>query len=93
MQDNDLNSLKVLNMSNNKLGEIDIFAFEPIRELEILDLSHNALQYILPEWFWELSVLKEVHLDHNNLGALKNVPLFKSDTLQVMINVLKYFHM
>ncbi|XP_017782271.1 PREDICTED: toll-like receptor 4 [Nicrophorus vespilloides] len=80
----DLESLKLINMSHNKLQDIRIYAFQGMENLKTLDLSYNSLQYVLMEWFWYLPILEEFYLNNNNLGDLKQQPLFESNTLKVL---------
>lgn len=80
----DLSMLHTLNVSYNKIGQIHINGFSCLQSLKVLDLSKNVIQYILPHWFWELPVLEEFYLNHNDLYSFRTQgPLFESTSLQV----------
>lgn len=58
--------------------------FNCLSSLKILDLSHNIIQYLLPNWFWNMLALEELHLQHNDLYSFRaSGPFFESNTLQV----------
>jgi Leucine-rich repeat (LRR) protein len=78
---NEINSssLKYLNVSNNRLQEIDLKnAFLP--NLEYLDLSQNRLISIKNESILNMDKLKHLNLSHNKLD------------LESEFNNVSYFH-
>ncbi|KAK9889261.1 hypothetical protein WA026_004537 [Henosepilachna vigintioctopunctata] len=78
--------LKFLNISFNKLGQISIFAFDGLNELVALDLSYNAIKYIVPNWFNSMKHLENLYLRGNNLGDMINIQkyAFNSNSLKLL---------
>ncbi|KAL3289714.1 hypothetical protein HHI36_023114 [Cryptolaemus montrouzieri] len=67
---NNLVELKFLNISHNKLSQVNVYAFDRLRELITLDLSYNAMQYILPKWFECMPKLEHLFLRGNYFGDM-----------------------
>lgn len=74
-----LKNLESLNVSYNRIASIDDFGFSAcgagnrnlFNELKMLDISHNQLVSIEGDWTESnLSQLKELHLQHNNLSKI-----------------------
>jgi len=65
-----LNSLKTLNMSNNKLKLIDSYIFGFLRELNELNLASNRLSFLNHSCFFNLVNLKKLKLDFNQLKSI-----------------------
>lgn len=59
-------------------------AFDGLNKLKTLDLSFNAMQYILSNWFWSLKSLEELYLHGNSFGRLSDYPLFESQSLNIL---------
>lgn len=78
-------SLKLLNVSHNKLSQIHWRALEGLNQVKTIDFSFNALQYIKPEWFSTLSALEELYLNDNGFSKLDFGIAFISKTLKVSI--------
>lgn len=80
-----MTNLKLLNVSHNKVGVIDLFAFEGLSELKTLDLSYNVLRYFQDAWFISLSQLQELYLKGNMLTSINMEPKLNFKNLQVSI--------
>lgn len=78
--------LRLLNLSYNKVSDIHINAFNKLNLLKTIDLSHNAIQYILPHWFWETTALEELYLNNNYLATLKNDQLESNSLMVITVN-------
>lgn len=88
-----MNDLKILNVSNNKIGQVHMNAFDGLNQLKTLDLSFNALGYILEHWFRSLTSLRELYLRGNILGTSINDVQINSESLLVRnkLSFLLYF--
>lgn len=51
--------------AGNRLVLIHPAAFDPLRDLEDLDLSNNQLTALEPSWFRQLEALRVLNLLHN----------------------------
>ena len=70
-----LKSLKVLNVSHNKLSGRIPDTFGDLKDIESLDLSHNNLSGEIPESFGKLIQLTVLDLSNNKLtGKIPNGP-------------------
>ncbi|KAH9525095.1 hypothetical protein Btru_000319, partial [Bulinus truncatus] len=67
----DLNYLKVLQLSYNKISRV--LRNQLPKSLETLDLSHNNIHQISAHTFKSLSNLQEVNLSNNNLTSLSRM--------------------
>ncbi|XP_023700650.2 tsukushi-like [Paramormyrops kingsleyae] len=59
-----------LDLSHNRISEVDYGAFAQLRYLESLDLSHNGLEELEEGWLTRLP-LADVDLSHNRLRKLQ----------------------
>lgn len=62
-----LDKLKTLDLHGNQLKEIPKGIFQPLRNLEVLDIGHNILSKLLPTYFSDLAKLINVNVSHNGL--------------------------
>ncbi|XP_045481490.1 amphoterin-induced protein 1-like [Harmonia axyridis] len=83
---NKLMQLQLLNMSHNRIGEINIFAFKGLKRLKVLDLSYNSVQRIHSQWFNDLSKLEHLFLRGNHFGDTSRLQdySFNSEKLKVL---------
>lgn len=102
-----LNSLKILNLSNNSIQVIHNEVFSTLPGLETLDLSYNSIQYIGDGAFLGIQTLTALNLSGNNnlslnnntfqlLGSLVNLDLSKTSISMedVMIpNTIEQLHL
>jgi insulin-like growth factor-binding protein complex acid labile subunit len=97
---NEINSssLKYLNVSNNRLQEID-FKKTFLPNLEYLDLSQNRLISIKNESFLNMNQLKHLNLSYNKLdleSEFNNISYFHGqsllETLDLSFNEIKYLN-
>lgn len=65
-----MTQLKRLNLSWNKISEIESENFADMTELNFLDLSHNQIELLESNAFSGLSELQELNLSHNLLKGL-----------------------
>lgn len=63
-----LDKLKTLDLHGNQLKEIPKGIFQPLRNLEFLDLGFNNLTKLQPTYFSDLAKLITVNVSHNNLA-------------------------
>jgi Leucine-rich repeat (LRR) protein len=54
-------------LHGNQLKEIPKGIFQPLRNLEVLDIGHNILSKLLPTYFSDLAKLINVNVSHNGL--------------------------
>ncbi|RZB39548.1 toll-like receptor 4, partial [Asbolus verrucosus] len=80
---------ELLDLSYNQISHLDkhVFiihmkAFEGLNKLKSLDLSYNAIQYILKNWLRNLKSLEELYLRGNSFSKFDDEPLFNSKTLK-----------
>lgn len=83
LKEQNLVSLKLLNVSHNKLSQIHWRALQGLNQVRTIDFSSNALQYIKVEWFSALPVLEELYLKDNGFSRLDSRVAFMSKTLKV----------
>ncbi|KAK2726825.1 chaoptin-like [Artemia franciscana] len=67
-----MESLKLLNISGNLIETIDKNSFISLRMIEILDLSDNLLQYFDYRLFVPLSSLSQLYLQKNSLTSIQS---------------------
>lgn len=80
-----LNRLEVLDLSQNSLTDIDIFAFESNpKNMRKLSLAYNAIDQILGDDFGELTSLVELDLSHNLISDLTEEPFSNMTKLEVL---------
>ncbi|XP_044256658.1 chondroadherin-like protein [Tribolium madens] len=77
-----LTNLKLLNLSHNIVGHIEMKAFKGLSDLKTLDLSYNSVQYITPAWFRDMTALEELYLRGNSFSILNSGPIFASKSLK-----------
>lgn len=65
-------SIKVLNVTHNKIKTIPKGTFPKLYELHTLDFSHNQIKTISPAVFQPLLSLRYINLSHNALEDLKS---------------------
>lgn len=75
-----MSQLKVLNLSQNEITEIESGSFTSLAELRKLDLSHNRIQVIVKA-FMGLKELEDLNLSHNKLTQLP------PDTFDLLLNL------
>ncbi|XP_030028439.2 protein artichoke [Manduca sexta] len=66
----ELNDLKLLDLSYNKLQNILNEDLIHLRELTVLNLSHNYIKYISVTAFRNLNKIIQIDLDHNKLQSI-----------------------
>ncbi|XP_056638525.1 uncharacterized protein LOC130446347 [Diorhabda sublineata] len=79
-----LTELKWLNLSYNKISQIDLYAFEGLEQLTSLDLSYNRIQYFLDQWWLSLHNLKELYLRGNSLASINSQPPISLPELKIL---------
>ena len=79
-----LPDLKLLNMSHNKIGHMEMNIFKNLQEIRVIDISYNVIQYIMAQWFVELPKLKELYLNNNDLSTFSSEQYLISNSLQVI---------
>ncbi|CAG9865480.1 unnamed protein product [Phyllotreta striolata] len=82
--DNGLTDLKLLNLSNNKISQIHMFAFRGAEKLKSLDLSYNIIEYFLEQWYPHWANLEELYLQGNNLVLINKQPVLNIPTLNIL---------
>ncbi|KAI6238020.1 hypothetical protein M3Y99_00728900 [Aphelenchoides fujianensis] len=63
-------SVRFLNISNNKIYELQKADVEHLKKLQILDLANNNLREVPPETLAELGQLKHLNLNGNSIREL-----------------------
>lgn len=58
-------------------------AFKGLDHLKTLDLSFNAMRYLLDNWFWSLKSINELYLRGNSFDKFNEEPLFQTKSLKV----------
>jgi Leucine-rich repeat (LRR) protein len=74
-----LNSLKYLNLSNNKLNCLDAFIFGFLYNLSDLNLASNNISFINGRCFFNLRNLKKIILKNNQINSIDFLQLNKDD--------------
>jgi Leucine-rich repeat (LRR) protein len=74
-----LNSLKYLNLSNNRLNSLDAFIFGFLYNLSDLHLASNNLTFLNGRCFFNLRNLKKLILKNNQLNSIDFSQLNKND--------------
>jgi Leucine-rich repeat (LRR) protein len=74
-----LNSLKVLNLTNNKLKSVDLFLFGFMSKLSELNLAYNNLSFINEKYFFNLKNLKMLILSFNQINSTDFLKSNQSD--------------
>nr|XP_022908191.1 amphoterin-induced protein 1-like [Onthophagus taurus] len=77
-------SMKIFNISHNKLAHIHLNGFRGINDIKTIDLSYNSLEYLLIAWFYDLSALEELYLNNNNFASLGDGPILESASLEIL---------
>ncbi|KAL7018451.1 hypothetical protein ACKWTF_010759 [Chironomus riparius] len=92
-----LQSLQTLDISRNRIIDAGMVgrAIKDLRNLEVLNLSHNFIEVLTEASFVDLPSLKELRLDHNLLqelhhGAFHRVPSLK--VVHLENNRLRHVH-
>jgi Leucine-rich repeat (LRR) protein len=80
-----LNYLKVINLTHNKIKSFEYDTFYDMHELEALDLSNNKMEVIEDGAFDELKKLKFINLNENNLHFIHQ------RTFKFLINLERFF--
>lgn len=65
-----LESLEMLDLSQNKLNELPDSVFEPLSSLRNLDLSSNQITHISQESFTGLELLERLYLHSNSIRSI-----------------------
>jgi Leucine-rich repeat (LRR) protein len=76
--------LKYLYLDNNVISYVENGTFDPLQQLEVIRLSHNALETI-PAGILKLPKLKKLFADNNRLngeGGFEGAPV--SETLELL---------
>ncbi|KAL4273006.1 hypothetical protein GQ457_13G030250 [Hibiscus cannabinus] len=93
-------SLRELYMRNNQLKDFVIHKDKGCCDLQVLDLSENAFEGMLPQCLENLTSLRELDVSHNqfsgNLILLANLPFLRSISLaqnhfQIPMSILAHF--
>ena len=87
-----MNELKLINASWNKISEIESKTFTHLKNLEILDLSHNFLRSFDFLIFKGLVKLEKLQLNHNNLSIIHShtfSTLLNLSVLDLSFNTIK----
>jgi Leucine-rich repeat (LRR) protein len=74
-----LNSLKYLNLSNNRLNSLDAFIFGFLYNLSDLHLASNNISFINGRCFFNLRNLKKLVLSNNQINSTDFLQLNKND--------------
>lgn len=82
-----LESLEMLDLSQNKLNELPDCVFEPLSTLRNLDLSSNQITHISQESFTGLELLERLYL-HSN--AIKSIHPSAFDGLEQLLELKLY---
>ncbi|KAF2883887.1 hypothetical protein ILUMI_22272 [Ignelater luminosus] len=82
--DLNLTSLKLLNLSHNKIGQIHMNAFADMTHIKTIDLSYNNIEYFLENWFWNIHTLEELYFQRNNLRRFREEPILESKSLKIL---------
>ena len=62
-----LDKLKVLDLHGNQLADVPKGIFQPLRNLEVLDIGHNVLGKLQPTYFSDLAKLININVSYNGL--------------------------
>jgi Leucine-rich repeat (LRR) protein len=74
-----LNSLKYLNLSNNKLNSLNAYVFGFLYNLSDLHLASNNISFINGRCFFNLRNLKKLILNNNQINSIDFLQLNKND--------------
>jgi insulin-like growth factor-binding protein complex acid labile subunit len=74
-----LNSLKYLNLSNNRLNSLDAFIFGFLYNLSDLHLASNNISFLNGRCFFNLRNLKKLILKNNQINSIDFLQLNKND--------------
>ena len=66
-------NLNSLYLSHKRIKSLSKTSFSYLHRLEILDLSHNKLTVIVPEWFLHLKLLFDLKLNNNDIHFIKEI--------------------
>ncbi|XP_076644186.1 lumican-like [Halictus rubicundus] len=69
------NTLRILNLQNNKISEIIDSSFTYLPMLQVLDLSNNKLEYLAPGWAHSLQNLEQLNLKFNMFAKITDISL------------------
>ncbi len=83
-----LDKLKTLDLHGNVLTDIPKGIFQPLRNLEVLDIGRNNLGKLQPTYFSDLSKLISVNVSHNGLNDYPR-GVFARNTVNKLILKLK----
>ncbi|CAI6350466.1 unnamed protein product [Macrosiphum euphorbiae] len=75
---------KILDLSRNKIRDIEPKAFTYLTQLNKLDLSRNEIRDIEPNSFTHLTELTSLHLDYNKISNLKIGAFANLSKLQIL---------
>ncbi|KAG9483622.1 leucine-rich repeat and transmembrane domain-containing protein 1 [Eleutherodactylus coqui] len=62
--------LRILDLSNNSISRVPLYAFHYLRSLQVLNLTNNYIHYLEGQVFTPLLALKELDLSFNNVSSL-----------------------
>ena len=80
-----LDKLKTLDLHGNQLSEIPKGVFQPLRNLEFLDVGFNNLTKLQPTYFSDLGKLISINVSHNNLAEYPR-GVFARNTVTFFLN-------
>jgi insulin-like growth factor-binding protein complex acid labile subunit len=83
-----LNSLKYLDLSNNRLNSLDAFIFGFLYNLSDLHLASNNISFLNGRCFFKLRNLKKLILKNNQINSIDFLQLNKND-----LNNLEYLEL
>ncbi|XP_071764137.1 uncharacterized protein LOC139918611 [Centroberyx gerrardi] len=89
-----LHSLRVLDLSQNMLAEVERESFSGLAKLEILKMNYNFISSLSSDTFHNVSQLKELSLEGNKISKLPHgifSALTKLEVLNLRGNLLSSF--
>ena len=78
-----LDELKLLNLTDNLIVEIEDDIFADLDSLETLILSRNKIRFIHEDLFeWGPENLRKLYLDHNHLEAIQHYDFLSLEKIE-----------
>ena len=71
----DLPNLRLLDLNNNRIQELQPGIFDNLQNLKKLFLNNNRISVLHHDTFYNLQLLQELHLDNNQIRELQSLRL------------------